>query len=259
MVAVIDLPALGREGATAPGRRSSPTPTRATARLGLVEGIAAAIDLLADYQQRYHRVVTSRLHSYLPATSLGVPVNFQPRTPGDVRFEGLHGMQPRRAGVQRDARRHPPPDRRDLRARLLGGASRDEVYAHWRELTAPQVAEAKAALPRAPAQPFQTDVDIAALVDAGPRRAQHACGPHDSVDPATVTDVAFSTRRELQAACCRSRSSPWSANATGPLRLWITGRGLDEDYQRWVGRRVPRRADHLPRLRRHRLRRHRRG
>lgn len=234
VVAVIDLP---RSVVKKP-RRPVEMVTHADPvyrRLGLVEGVEAASDLLADYQKRYHRVVTSRLHSYLPATSLGVPVNFQPHVPGDVRFEGLHGMKPDLPAFtqMRDGIRHLIAE---TFGKVLDGASKDEVYAAWRELTAPLVAEAKERF-RAPARPFQTHVDVDALV-AQVRANEHAYGPHDSVDPATVTDVAFSTDanfRHLLPVTIESLVT----NAKGPVRLWVTGRGLDLDYQRWVADAFP--------------------
>ena len=58
------------------------------------EGIRAADTTLAAYQRDLDRVVTGRLHAYLPLTSLGVPVEFKTSHPGDVRFAGLLGFQP---------------------------------------------------------------------------------------------------------------------------------------------------------------------
>jgi lipopolysaccharide biosynthesis glycosyltransferase len=234
VVAVIDLPRTAVKAA----RRPVEMVTHADPvyrRLGLVEGIEAASELLADYQKRYHRVVTSRLHSYLPATSLGVPVSFQPHVPGDVRFEGLHGMEPHLPAFEqmRDGIR-------ELIAltfsRIMEGAGRDEVYDFWRELTADRVAEAKERF-SAPPRPFQTGVDVAGLV-AQVRAGQHAWGPHEGVDPARVTDVAVSLDANFKALMPVTLESLVS-NASGQLRLWITGRGLDEDYQRWVHQAFP--------------------
>ncbi len=234
VVAVIDLP----RSVVKVARRPVEIVTHADPvyrRLGLVEGIAAASELLADYQRRYHRVVTSRLHSYLPATSLGVPVSFQPHVPGDVRFEGLHGMEPQLPAFEqmRDGIR-------ELIAltfgRIVEGGEREEIYAYWRELTADRVAEAKERF-EAPPRPFRTAVDLAAHVEQV-RAGRRAWGPHATVDPAEVTDVAVSLDGNFKAMLPVTLESLVS-NASGPVRLWVTGRGLDEDYQRWVHEAFP--------------------
>lgn len=204
-------------------------------RTGLAEGLANAQELLDTYLRRYHRIVTSRLHSYLPATSLGVPVAFQPHVPADVRFAGLSGMTPE--GEEFVAMRD------GIRALLaeafgtvLSGASRDEVYARWRELTADRVAEARARF-EAPPQKVDTGFDLAAAV-AAVAAGTHRVGPHDRVDPATVTDVAVSLDANYRHLLPVTLESVVS-NASGPLRVFVTARGLDAAYRGWLGAAFP--------------------
>ena len=120
--------------------------------LDLVSGTRAAIQLLERYQRRLDRVVTSRLHAYLPATSLGLPVDFRPSAPGDARFTGLTGLAPGSAalGAMQDGLRDLLAD---VLGRIIGGAPADEVYAAWRARTAPLVDEARARQ-RAPHPPY---------------------------------------------------------------------------------------------------------
>ena len=77
-----------------PGRADHPPRPRATGH-GRPRRVASArpTGCSTDYQRAYHRIVTSRLHSYLPATSLGVPVDFRPKVPGrrPVRRPARHG------------------------------------------------------------------------------------------------------------------------------------------------------------------------
>ena len=42
--------------------------------------------------------MTSRLHCYLPARSLGVDVEFRPANPADIRFDGVVGIGDRAFG-----------------------------------------------------------------------------------------------------------------------------------------------------------------
>jgi lipopolysaccharide biosynthesis glycosyltransferase len=198
----------------------------------LVEGTRLAVELLETYRRRYHRIVTSRLHAYLPATSLGVPVRFRPRRFGDVRFDGLLGLKPdapafiaMREGI------------RQLLAatfeKVFAGADRDQVYAHWRRITAPYVAEARKRH-EAPLPPDESvpAIDIPALVKTV-REGARAFGPHEAVDSATVTDVALAVDQNLKQHLPTTLES-LIENASGPLRLWILSRGLDESYEQWI-------------------------
>lgn len=100
-----------------------------------------AVDLLDAYRGRYSRVVTSRLHAFLPSWAIGADVDFRPRNDADIRFAGLldadeggrRAMQERIRGVVAPAM-----------AKILAGASRDEVYATWRASVADEVQHALA-------------------------------------------------------------------------------------------------------------------
>ena len=58
--------------------RHSSDPT--VRRRSFVANVRAALELLETYRTRHRRVVTSRLHCYLPVRSLGVDVDFRPPT-----------------------------------------------------------------------------------------------------------------------------------------------------------------------------------
>jgi lipopolysaccharide biosynthesis glycosyltransferase len=229
-VAVIDAPVAGVKANRPIEKLTHRDPRYREA--GLVEGTRLAVELLENYQRRYHRIVTSRLHSYLPAVSLGVPVTFKPRRIGDVRFDGLLGMTPDAPEVtaMRDG------IRQLLAAtfeRIFAGAGRDQVYAYWREITAPQVAEARKRH-EAPLPPDESvpAIDIPALVKTV-REAARAFGPHDTVDPATVSDLALAVDQNLKQHLPTTLES-LIGNATGSLRLWILSRGIGEGYQQWI-------------------------
>jgi hypothetical protein len=125
--------------------------------LDLVTGTRAAIKLLGDYQRRFARIITSRLHAYLPATTLGLDVDFRPKLAGDARFTGLAGLSPDSADLETMR-----TGLRDLIAASLAvifsGKPADEVYAAWRARTAPLVEEARARHDAAP--PAYPSVDL---------------------------------------------------------------------------------------------------
>ncbi|MGL5810450.1 MAG: glycosyltransferase family 8 protein [Nocardioides sp.] len=207
---------------------------------GLVEGTRTAIELLETYQKNFRRVVTSRLHSYLPATALGIHATFRPRFPAEVRFDGLSGLTPDapalfaiRDGIQ------------ELLAKTLvevvAGRGKDEVYAHWRELTAPLVAEARSRF-EAPSQVVRPTLDLGAVISEI-REAMVAYGPHDRIADLTsetdrVTDVTLSLDENFKHLLPVTVES-LVTNASGPVRLWITTRGLDEAYQKWFAHSFP--------------------
>ncbi|MGH3589292.1 MAG: hypothetical protein ACRDQ0_23525, partial [Pseudonocardia sp.] len=106
-----------------------------------VENMHEAVRLLEWYRTSYTHVVTKRLHCYLPTTSLGLEVDFQPANYADVRFSGLHpldhdGFEAIRTGMI--ARLEP------VLSAIFDGRSAEDVYALWRETVAPEVEVARA-------------------------------------------------------------------------------------------------------------------
>ncbi|MDP9221476.1 MAG: hypothetical protein M3P23_13200, partial [Actinomycetota bacterium] len=203
-------------------------------QMDFVTGVRRAQDVLTDYRRRFDHVVTRRLHAYLPLIALGVPVTFQPAVQGDVRFPGLSGLTP----GDPDLRRMQDEIRRLLGTTLaaaFAGASQDEVYALWRELTADAVATAKARF-NEPVEDAPTTLDVASIVTAG-WSAHGRFGPPERVGP-DVTDVVLCFDQNLTAQTPVMLES-LVANASGPLRLWVVSRGLEEPYQKWLAEAFP--------------------
>lgn len=198
--------------------------------LDLVQGTRAASDLLERYQRRFAHVVTSRLHSYLPATSLGLAVTFVPDRASDVRFEGLTGMTPEAPefAAIRDGIRALLAEVFGL---VLAGADRETVYARWREVTADRVVEAKQRLAMPPTTPAIEAEPLVAPV----RAAARSYGPEPTPGAADVVLSLDANFRALLPVTLESLVS----NATGPLRLWITTRGLGREYEQWVSDAFP--------------------
>jgi lipopolysaccharide biosynthesis glycosyltransferase len=201
----------------------------------LTDGVHAALELLETYQRRYARLITSRLHAYLPATSLGIPVTFRPANPADVRFEGLLGMKPQGPQIRRMRN-----GIRELLAAALGpvlaGAGEDEVYARWRELTASRVEVARARLESAREKglaPGDLTESIRQVLSE-----KRGYGAEQAVDAPGVTHVALGLDQNLKEQLPVTLEALVS-NASGPLRLWITCRGLDAGYQQWLSSAFP--------------------
>jgi lipopolysaccharide biosynthesis glycosyltransferase len=233
-VGVIDLPARAA-GPEATNVRLFSHQSDDYRYMSATDGLRAASRVLTAYQRELDRVVTGRLHAYLPLTALGVPVEFTPGSPGDVRFAGLAGLRPddtrlteMRAGI------------RDLMASMLekivGGAGESEVYDLWRELTRDGVAEARARFEAPAADPPGT-IDMAGAV-ATSLAAARRFGPQGTVDGRSVTDVVLALDQNLTYPTAVLIES-MVANASGPLRLWILGRGLSDRYQEWLAGAFP--------------------
>jgi len=108
--------------------------------LPLAESLGRAVRRQYAYRSKYSRIVTSRLHTLLPALSCGLSVDWRPRNPDDRRFEGLAGptaepMDEMAARVSRVAR--------VVLDAILAGGSKSEVYARYRDEVAAEVAVAE--------------------------------------------------------------------------------------------------------------------
>ena len=233
-IGVIDLPASA--AGKGPGKvRTFSHQSDAYRYMSATEGVRAADAALGAYQRDLDRAITGRLHAYLPLTSLGVPVEFRTKSPGDVRFAGLTHLRPGDAGLAeiRDGIRGLVAE---AFTTILSGASEDEVYARWRALTAERVAEARRRFD-APVADSPTTVDIAAAV-ASAKAASRRFGPHESVDPATVNDIVIAFDQNLTYPAAVLVES-LVANASGPLRLWVLTRGLADPYFEWLASAFP--------------------
>jgi len=101
----------------------------------LVEGIEDARVMLEEYVD-YREVATSRLHCYLPARSMGLPVDFKPKNLADVRFEGLINLDETafnkiRNGIE---------DKLEVTLKaILEGKNESEVRKLWAEICQAEV------------------------------------------------------------------------------------------------------------------------
>jgi lipopolysaccharide biosynthesis glycosyltransferase len=201
--------------------------------LSTAEGLRLARATLVRYRSRYARVVTTRLHAYLPATSLGIPTAFVPANRADPRFAGLLGLEPGSPAFtqMRDGLREL------LAAALepvLEGADEQAVYERWRALTAEKVAEARRRHAAVPPLPAPT-TDVAAAV----RVVHEERWSSDTVSrQAAYVDIAVATDHNL-AAQLPVTVDALVAGASCPVRLWVLTRGLDSRYGQWLAEAFP--------------------
>jgi len=196
---------------------------RAVRRRSFLENCDDAVRRLETYRSDLSRVVTSRLHAYLPLRSLGVPVDFRPANLSDIRFDGLQGI----TDEAFDAMRSGLLDLlRGVFTLILSGAPEDEVYARWRELTADRVAEAERKLhaPGAelPAPPAVLAERVAEAV-ARTRTVAASAAPVEGADAGEPVHVAVPvTKADVSRLQPLVRSL--RANTTRPLHVWVLGR-----------------------------------
>ncbi|MEJ7636228.1 glycosyltransferase [Aeromicrobium sp.] len=196
-------------------------------RRGFADNVGDAIDVLTSYQREYKTVVTSRLHCYLPARSVGAEVEFRAKNPADVRFDGLVGIddeafeQIRRAMLE-------------LLQPVIGaiGAGRPEgeVYALWRELTAPAV-EAAESVRRSVTDLTEVAFDVAA---ACRDIRQRSVTIERTEEPSTgeAVAVALSVDGDLKHQLDVTLESIVSG-ATRPVHAYVLCRGHDDsDFDR---------------------------
>lgn len=131
----------------------------------LVDNIHTALTSLDDYASTYGRVVTGRLHSYLPARTLGCEVDFVPSNPGDIRFAGLAPLSDDEVF---EMGRGIGDLLEPVMTAILAGEDEDAVRALWSEVTADRVAAARTRHEREVDLPSIVDVDAAvATIRAG--------------------------------------------------------------------------------------------
>lgn len=186
-----------------------------------------ALEVLEWYRGKYAKVITSRLHSYLPARSLGAKVDFRPRNPADPRFDGLAGI----TDEQFDGIRNGISTKiEEVMRTIASGASEDEVYARWRELCADDVAAARRRHENVPPIPEPT-FDLAEtcrVIRAGqvdiPRTRDEHKGPE--------VDIELSLDGNLKDQLLVAIQS-LADSSSRPLHLWILSRDhTDEDFRR---------------------------
>jgi hypothetical protein len=189
------------------------------------DGIADAVATLEGYRSRFTRIVTSRLHCYLPSVALGVDVTFEPKSVADPRYPGLLGMRPRAPRLrrmQRDIREllHP------IIELIVSGAQEDEVYGAWRAATLPRVArDANRPLP-AP----HLDRERRSRTQLTPRASADSAR---EVGSAAAVVIHVRAGEEVQAAVT---VHSLRAATPGPLRVVVVTAEPEPDYVTWVRR-----------------------
>lgn len=199
----------------------------------LVANLRDAIDLMESYRRGHSAIVTSRLHCYLPARSVGTPVEFTPKNPADVRFNGLTGLtdsdyDAMRSGILTKLAH--------VLNAILEGKDEQEVYAIWRSLCAPDVERAMARRASVPPMP-PPSFDLA-----------EACA-RIRANQVTIERVAPAPDRpELHVALALDRNlksempvvvEAMSRHTTRPLRLWVLCRHHGPDDYRRLARLFP--------------------
>jgi lipopolysaccharide biosynthesis glycosyltransferase len=178
--------------------------------LDLVAGIEDARVMLSAYAD-YQRVATSRLHCYLPARSMGLPVDFSPKNLADVRFEGLINLDESAFNKIR----HGIEDKLEVTLKaILEGKNEQEVRALWAEIcqsevdfaqqyatTYSQVTESNIDVPRAVAALTASKINIgnnprsAKAVDVALALDQNL----EKMIPVVIQSLVDHTDREINA------------------------------------------------------------
>ena len=188
----------------------------------LAENLAASLSALEKYRA-HPRIITSRLHTYLPARALGVPVSFRPARPGDIRFEGLVSLSDEQFAHMAENIRNKISA---VLSWLLEGVEEKEVYRRWGELCAPDLARAETYCRNVKPLPDPSFDVKAAARDL--RARSLAIRPELASRPGCI-EAALALDQNLAAylpAVLRSIL----AHTKRPLRFHLLLRGLDEEY-----------------------------
>jgi hypothetical protein len=223
-------------------------------RRPFVRNVRDALDLLEAYRRRHSKIVTTRLHCYLPVRSIGADVEFQAPNRSDVRFDGLIGID----DAAFDAIRTGIRDKLEtVLGAILAGRPEDEVYALWRQITAEDVAAAEERRRREHQPPPATGIgERLARVRAATITAERtAAAPEGDVIDVALIATKGMEKPELEPAVL---VASLLEHASRPLRVWVLGSrgGVRPIEQRlahrlpqvtfaWVSTRGLRRDEHL--------------
>jgi hypothetical protein len=190
-----------------------------------VDNVQRALELLETYRTEHSAVVTSRLHCYLPVRSIGMDVEFRPKNPSDVRFDGLAGISDRAFAAMRDDL---DGKLEQVFAAILEGRPEAEVYALWRELTAQDVAAAEEQRHRG-ARVRPAALDLAPVLE---KTATRGPSPPDAVHCAVILEQGGGFDLAVLVASLLE-------HASRPLHMWILGHPGTGGGMKRLARRFP--------------------
>jgi uncharacterized Zn-binding protein involved in type VI secretion len=206
---------------------------RAVRRRSFVANVSQALDLLETYRSRHRGVVTSRLHCYLPVRSLGMDVDFRPKNHSDVRFDGLIDIDDAAFGAIREGL---TGKLEQVLAAILSGRPEADVYALWREITAPDVAAAEEQRMREVGlRPVAADVGVQvqrAVSETVTYERTAAAPPGDEVDCAVLAPKQADASLSVLVESLHE-------HASRPLHLWILVAGGPEAVVQGLAERFP--------------------
>lgn len=186
---------------------------------GLTVNLRRAVQLLEDYRRNYSEIVTSRLHCYLPAHSLGVKVNFQPQNAADIRFNGLVDVTEQSFAEIQSAL---AGKLERVVGAIVEGRSESDVYETWREVCKADVEASRArhlSLPAIPAPSF----DVASVC-ARIRSEEVVTRAGANLSGVSAVNVALALDENLKDQMKVVVEAMVEASSM-PLRLWILCRG----------------------------------
>ncbi|WP_443414118.1 hypothetical protein [Arthrobacter rhombi] len=177
--------------------------------LSFADNIRLARDWVSHYHLEYNTVVTSRLHCFLPARSVGSKVTFLPKNRSDNRFGGLidtndQAFERIRQGILEKAS--------TMLQAVASGLPENEIYALWRKICAPAMAEADAYLAAAKLPELEAGSTREILLSPSGDSSVHA---PDEIN--VVIDVRGGEGKHLLPLV-----KSILANSSQPIHLWIT-------------------------------------
>lgn len=198
------------------------------------ENMWDAVSLLERYRREYTDVVTTRLHCYLPTTSIGLTAHFEPKNNADVRFAGLFRLDQQQFDDMRSRMRE---RLEPVLTAIFEGKDRETVYGVWRQTVAPEVEAARKRHEDVQVLPEEQDL-VRRLLGAVkvPETSETSSGIDVILTPSAtelphiatlLRTAARASSAQLRAWIVSSEEKPQGLSVDGVTIEWIGTSSLD--------------------------------
>lgn len=191
-------------------------------RAPIAENIVKSYEKFQSFR-KFRKIRTSRLHSYLPSRSIGIEVEFLPKNPADIRFDGLAPIDDEAFDRIRDGIKSKLAE---ILTEIYSGSEASTVYERWQALCADDVTYAKAVCADIDPTP-KTNIDLETVIKESRQRFVYL--NQKALDDADRVKLAFAFDDNLRDIFPIVLESIID-NTSSSLQLFLLVRGIEQAF-----------------------------